>query len=207
VEVDAPPFMPQIPALLAASFALLLTSCATPVSHSKQLAQLVATNTPCRVRLQPAWEGTALPTVLTGSFASISYFDRSEGFLHFDWFTCRDKPSPLNIGPRTISNAIGGNVMALFTFRPSLPGEAEFTVIATLADLQSLLGPPQNFVDVWGEINGDEHTAEHWAFFTVSCDGPVETLRISCTATREPNDREYHVDSLKVVRGFAWPKE
>jgi hypothetical protein len=193
---------------LLAYSSLLLIGCVTWTPHSNQLAQLVRKNTACRVRLQPVWEGKAKPTVLTGSFASISWFTRDESDLHFDWFTFRDKPSPLHVGPRTISKDIGGGLQtAMFTFRTSLPGDKELSSASALPSLEHLLGPPQDIVDGWRGLHGEEHLSEGWGFFTLSGNATIETLDISCMATRRRSDSEYRVDDLKVVRGVAKPKQ
>ena len=51
--------LPSIP------FCLVLLICCMVTVAPAQLAQLVSTNTPCRVRLQPPWTGEARQTVIT----------------------------------------------------------------------------------------------------------------------------------------------
>src|SRR4051812_28392401 len=89
----------------------MLVGCATSPS-SNNLPGLIATTTPCNVRLVPAWVGTANDTITTGFFATASddaRFRQLRHELRFDRFQYSEEPSPARFGARTISRSEGRN--------------------------------------------------------------------------------------------------
>jgi hypothetical protein len=181
--------------LLTAAYVLVLLGCA---GSKTQLAQLLKTNVPCRVRLEPAWIGYAEPTIRTGTFTN-SLLPQLEGLereLRFDWFTYSDKRSAVNFGPRNISKSEGGEMISLIhTFRSSLPTDADLTKVTTISELERLLGPSQGGRCVYG-IDFQMFSSARWQFFSIKDAGTIETLSISCGVTRRDPDPEWRVSSM-----------
>ena len=178
----------------------IFIGCVSTTIQNTPLPQLLKTNTPCRVRLQPAWVGDAKFTVRTGFFtnAAASQFESLERELHFDWFSYSRKPSSFHFGPRTISKNEGDDSeSAIHAFRASLPSDAELTAATTVSALEKFLGPSQGFSDGW--------TAS-WEFFTLKDDTTIETVSVFCMITNRRGDVEWRVDSIKVIRGTAKQK-
>ncbi len=182
--------------------------CASPTGVPVDLAQLLKTNAPCRVRLQPAWKGEAKHTVRTGWFtnADSAKLEKLERELRFDWFSYSDKLSPLNWGRAIISKGERGNGQsAIHSFRASLPTDAEIAGARTVSTLEKLFGPSQGFADGWGS-NKEMRSSAGWAFFTLKDESTVETVSVVCMTVWRAGDTEVHVDSMKVTRGSATPK-
>src|SRR5712691_7125995 len=81
---------------------VVLICCFAGTSRTNQVVELLKTNAPCRVRLQPAWTGIAEHTVRTGFFSSAQtpQYGRFQRELRFDWFSYSETPSPFHFGPR-----------------------------------------------------------------------------------------------------------
>lgn len=178
--------------------------CSTASRSSSQLAQLLSTNTPCRVRLDPAWLGTAVYTVRTGFFTNANpEAARLDLQLRFDWFRFSDKPWYLHSGSRTVSRSEGGGMeSAVHTWRASLPSDTELMAASTVSALEKFLGPSQSIPDEWGFLK-ETHSSAGWRFFTLKHPDEIETLSIFCAATQREGDSERRVDSLQVTRGRA----
>ena len=192
----------------------LACGCATSdVKHSPQgpatpLAQLVQTEVPGRVRLHPAWTGNAQLTVGTGyySHADSRQLDRRESELRFDWFTCSNKMAN-GFGKRTISKDEGGDRQSnIYTYRTSLPTDAELTAATTVSALKGFFGLSQGFTDGWGDQR-EMHSTAGWTFFTLKDDATIETVSVFCMITHRDGDPEWRVDSMRVTRGSARPGE
>jgi hypothetical protein len=171
---------------------LALMGCFAATPLTSQLAQLLKTNLPCRVRLQPSWTGNAKPTVRTGCFTNAN-LRQIDSELRFDWFRYSDNPNVWHFGPRTISQSAGGDsTMAIHTYRPDLPTDAVIQGCKTISALTNVLGPSQGFHD------GAPFSAG-WRFFTLTSTNTVETLSVFCF--RDKPDSE--IDSLRILRGIA----
>src|SRR4029453_15074413 len=141
---------------------VFLMGCLAATLPSTQIAQLLKTNTPCRVRLQPPWTGSSENTVRTGFFRSTQspQHEKFHRELRFDWFTYSDKPSVFHFGPRTMSRSAGGDgETAIHTYRTDLPTDADIQGWTTISALTNLLGAPHGFHD------GVPFSAG-WSFFT-----------------------------------------
>lgn len=188
----------SISVILAACY-IGVSGCSESSPPTSQLAQLLTTNAPCRVRLDPAWVGKAVDTVRTGPYAKIPdppELARIHSELRFDWFSFSDKPSPWHFGPKTISRSEGGDTeSAIFTWRPSLPSDSDLIAAPTVSALEKFLGPSQGFSD----------SGAGWAFFTLRKPDEVETVSISCSAPYRSGGQRL-IDSLQVTRGKARPR-
>lgn len=184
--------------ILAACFIGVL-GCSKPSPPTSQLAQLLATNAPCRVRLDPPWVGKAVDTVRTGldrKNPDPPDLARLKGELRFDWFSFSDQSSPWHFGPKTISRSEGGETeSAIYTWRASLPSDSDLVAASTVSELEKFLGPPQGFHDM----------GAGWAFFTLGKSDEVETVSISCF-TPHRYGGQWVIDSLQVTRGKVRPE-
>lgn len=178
--------------------------CSTPSRSSSQLAQLLATNAPCHVRLDPSWLGTAVYTVRTGFFTNADpEAERLDLQLRFDWFRFSDKPWYIHSGPKTVSRSEGGRTeSAIQTWRASLPSDTELMAASTVSALEKFLGPSQSIPDEWGFLK-ETHSSASWSFFTLRDPDELETISIVCMATQRKGDAEWRIDSLQVTRGTA----
>jgi len=184
-----------------------VVGCTNPSRSSNQLAQLLATNAPCRVRLEPAWLGRAEHTVRTGFFTNAEppELSRRSRELQFDWFSFSDKPSHFHFGPKTISRSEGGQGQsAIHTWRASLPSDTELMAASTVSALEKFLGPSQGVTDGWGS-DTEMHSTAGWTFFTHRQADEIETVSIFCMTTHRKGEADWRVDSLQVTRGRATP--
>jgi hypothetical protein len=187
---------------------MLLSGCTTPPARAPQLAELLNTNGPCRVRLQPAWKGEGNYTVRTGFFTNAEppKLERLNRELRFDWFSYSETPSPFNFGAKTVSKAgRGQNHSNIHTFRASLPTDAEIGAAETVSALEKFLGPAHGFTDGWGS-DAEMHSTAGWSFFALADTDTIETVSIFCMVTQRRGDVERRVDSVRVIRGRAEQK-
>ena len=181
-------------AVVSFSFVFLI-GCLAATLPSSQIAQLLKTNTACRVRLQPAWTGVTEQTVRTGFFTNVqsAQLERLQRELRFDWFAFSDKPSHFNYGPRTISRSAGGeSETAIHTYRAELPTDGAIQACTTISALTNLLGPSQGFHD------GAPFSAG-WSFFTCTPTNTIMTLSVFSIRQRV----EGQIDSLEIRRGIV----
>ena len=190
-----------------AASVLVLVGCAGVSGTKAQLAQLLNTNVPCRVRLEPAWIGYTEPAIRTGSFTnSLSpQVERLQHELRFDWFHSVSNPSPLNFGPKTISKSEGGEMTScIHSFRSSLPPDTDLIHVTMVSELEKLLGPAQGVRCSYG-TDSLLHSSATWQFFSVKGTETIETLSISCGITRREPDPEWRITGMMVSRGTAKP--
>jgi len=180
--------------------------CSTSSRSSSQLAQLLATNAPCHVRLDPSWLGTAVYTVRTGVFTNADPESaRLDLDLRFDWFRFSDKTSYFPLGPTVCRSDDDGSESAFHTWRASFPSDGDLMAASTVSSLEKLLGPSQSPSDKWGFV-GEIHSSAGWSFFSLANPDDIETLSIFCDATQRKGDTERRVDSLRITRGRATAK-
>jgi hypothetical protein len=191
--------------LILGMFLIGVVGCSTRPCSSNQFAQLLATNTPCHIPLDPAWLGTAVHTVRTGFFINADpQAERLDRDLRFDWFQFSGEASYFHEGPRTISRSEGGRRESDFhTWRASLPSDTILLAASTVSALEKFLGPSQSDRDEWGGPNEEMHSSAGWSFFTLKHPDDIETISIFCMATQRKGDAERRVDSLQVTRGRA----
>ena len=207
--------------LLLMPLSLTLLICCMVTAATAQLAQLVSTNTLCRVRLQPPWTGEARQTVITnyprltlpfGTRGQLrerpalrvpAELEKLQRELHFDWFTYSDKPSHFYFGARRLSRSLGekGETFG-HSYRASFPTDAQITAATTLSSLTNLLGPTQGPGDSWG-LFGETYSIVFWSLFTLTDERTIETLSVSCTLVQPHAQSERQLDSIEVRRGVA----
>ena len=187
---------------------LLLVGCSTPPPAGSQLADLLLTTEPCRVRLEPFWSGIEEQTVGTGIFAKTEPKENSvtPRESRFDHFALSDKPSPLGFGPKTLSRIEkDGGLTSMHSWRESLPSDAELAEATTVDAMEKRLGPAlSGYSSIWGSHLG-WHSSANWGFFTLKHPRELETLSIFALVTQYHGEKERRLDSLRVTRGIARP--
>ena len=200
--------------LLVTSSALLLSGCQT-LSSSKQtpsasLAHLLQTKAHGSIPLQPPWIGEAKNTVRSGWFAHHPEPAKSEAWrqkLRFDAFRSSDDQPLfrlLHVGPQCLSSPDGGTTGGQYTYRSSLPSEAQLLASKTVSKLSRSLGPSQNPTDVWGTAT-EWHSTVGWCFFTMPDAQTIQTVDIFCFVERPIHASQWKIVSMSVWRGTAHP--
>jgi hypothetical protein len=205
ISLGSPAMRPHSILLIVGMCFIGAVGCSTPSRSSSRFAQLLATNAPCHVRLDPAWLGAAVYTVRTGFFTNADpEAERLDLDLRFDWFQFPDKASYFHLGPRTVSRSNDdGRESAVHTWRASFPSDGDLMAASSVSSLEKLLGPSQSPLDEWGGPNGEMHSSASWSFFKLRHPYEIETFSIFCMATQRKGDAERRVDSIQVIRGRA----
>ncbi len=204
---------------------LTLLICCMVTAATAQLAQLVSTNTPCRVRLQPPWTGEARQTVITnyprltipfGTLGPLrerpaherparrvsAELEKLQRELHFDWFTYSEKPHFLPSTRRISKNYGDKGETFLHCYRASFPTDAQITAVTNFSSLTNLLGATRGHMSAWG-LDGETHTAASWALFALKDEQTIETLSVHCTLVQPRGQSERQLESIEVRRGIA----
>ena len=92
------------------------------------------------------------------------------------------------------------------TYRSKLPSDSEIRAATTEAALEKHFGYSHGMKDAWG-INGEMHSYDGWAYFTLKNDNEIEVLHVYCSVIQTNGEREWHVENLNILRGLAHPEK